>query len=156
MRHRTSSTGMLLGLATGTFLFLHVHPFSHPAHGRTEVVAYAKQQIGKPYVWAAAGPWSFDCSGLTQRAYAAQGIGIPRTSQEQWADGPRTDHPRRGDLVFFAGADGTASDPGHVGIYLGPHKMIDAYGLGTVVRVEGFGTRNSAPGLQDVIGYTDP
>jgi peptidoglycan DL-endopeptidase CwlO len=107
-------------------------------------------------LWGGTGPDEFDCSGLTQDAYAAQGVSIPRTSQDQWAAGPQTSSPKWGDLVFFAGVDGTSSAPGHVGIYLSPDEMIDAYGSGTVVRTESFGLSSSAGGLQDVVGYTDP
>lgn len=148
-----------IGLTLGTWLFLMTHGFgtlAHAAGPRGKVIAYAEAQIGKPYLWAGSGPYYFDCSGLTQNAYAAQGISIPRTSQAQWAAGPQTSSPHRGDLVFFAGADGTPSAPGHVGIYLSPNEMIDAYGSGTVVRVESFGLASSAAGLQSVVGYTDP
>ena len=60
--------------------------------------------------------------------------------------------------MFFAGADGTAAAPGHVGLVVDParHLMIDAYGAGTVVREETYGLPGSAPGLADPVGYTDP
>ncbi len=149
----------LIGLLLGSWLFIQFHGFGMLAHAsgsKSKVIAFAYAQLGKPYLWGGNGPDSFDCSGLTQHAYGAQGVSIPRTSQEQWAAGPQIGHPGPGDLVFFAGVDGTMSAPGHVGIYLGPHKMIDAYGRGTVVRVESFGLPSSATGLQDVVGYTNP
>jgi len=107
------------------------------------VLAFAQAQLGKPYVYGAAGPDNFDCSGLTLRAFQAVGIGLPRTSEEQWQAGPRlpADQLAVGDLVFF---DPEPSGlPGHVGIYAGNGLMIDAPHAGAVVRlepVEGFGT----------------
>ena len=122
-------------------------------------IAFAEQQIGAAYCYGAptggnCPPGTFDCSGLTYKAYNLPGS--DRTSEEQWANLPHVSKPVRGDLVFFVGGD-TALDPspGHVGIYLGPHKMIDAYAVGTQVRIESFGTAYSAPGLQ-LVGYADP
>ncbi|TDD61321.1 hydrolase [Actinomadura darangshiensis] len=93
-----------------------------------KVIAYARAQIGKPYVYGAEGPDTFDCSGLTMRAYQAAGITIPRTSQTQYHLGRHipqgTEQP--GDLVFFAGTEGTAANPGHVGLVIGAERMIEA------------------------------
>lgn len=123
-----------------------------------QVVAYAKARLGDPYVWGGTGPSGYDCSGLAMEAYASAGISIPRTSQEQWAAGPQVSTPRRGDLVFFAGSDGTDTSPGHVGVVVNPkrHIMIDAYGKNTLVRYDTYGEPGSAGGLQDVVGFTDP
>src|SRR6266498_2957460 len=73
------------------------------------VILYAAAQLGKPYLWGATGPDAFDCSGLAMMAYRAAGITISRTSQQQWAAGPRVQFRQQGpgDLVFFAGSDGT-------------------------------------------------
>lgn len=160
MRRRNSSASMLIGLSLGTFLVFHFHLFgtghSFPHGGsKAKVIAYAREQLGKPYLYGGTGPDSFDCSGLVMRAYGAAGVSLPRTTEAEWAAGPRTSHPRRGDLVFFTGSP-IDPPPGHVGIYLGPHKMIDAYANGTSVRVESFGLPSSAGGLQDPTGYTDP
>ncbi|MFG2335780.1 NlpC/P60 family protein [Streptomyces yangpuensis] len=92
---------------------------------------YAAAQIGKPYVWGAEGPGSFDCSGLTSQAWAHAGRSIPRTSQEQWARLPRVplDRLRPGDLVvYFPKAT-------HVGLYVGDGKVIQAPRPGSVVKV---------------------
>jgi len=93
-----------------------------------KVILFAAAQLGKPYQWGATGPDAFDCSGLAMMAYRAAGITIPRTSQQQWAAGPRVPPGQQepGDLVFFAGSDGTPQAPGHVGILLSPDLMIDA------------------------------
>jgi cell wall-associated NlpC family hydrolase len=119
-------------------------------------IGYARAQLGKPYVWGGTGPAGFDCSGLVMMAYRAAGITPPRTSQQQWAAGPRVARPRPGDLVFFAGSDGTVSSPGHVGLVIGPHRMIEAYASGYPVRVAAFGTPAAAPGDTDPVGFTRP
>lgn len=92
---------------------------------------YAAAQIGKPYLWGAEGPGSFDCSGLTSQAWAHAGRAIPRTSQEQWATLPRVplDRLRPGDLVvYFPKAT-------HVGLYIGAGKVIQAPRPGAKVKV---------------------
>ena len=131
-------------------------PVSDNGPAPASAIAYAEAQLGKPYQWGGTGPGSFDCSGLVMEAYQAAGITLPRTSQEMWATGARVSTPRRGDLVFFAGADGTDDDPGHVGLVLRAHLMIDAYASGTTVRIESYGLPSSAPGLTSVVGFTDP
>jgi len=114
-------------------------------------IGYAEQQLGKPYRWGGTGPDSFDCSGLVMMAYRAAGIDIPRTSQQQWKWGPRikASHVQPGDLVFFAGADGTATAPGHVGLVIGGGLMIEAYATGFPIRVAPYSGR-------DPIGFTRP
>jgi cell wall-associated NlpC family hydrolase len=121
-------------------------------------IAYAQAQLGKPYEWGATGPVAFDCSGLVMRAYASAGVNLARTSQEQWATERHVSDPAPGDLVFFAGADGTASAPGHVGLVVDPSRdlMIDAYAPGVPIHEETYGQPGSAPGLQDPVGFTDP
>jgi cell wall-associated NlpC family hydrolase len=127
-----------------------------PGKAAAQAITYAQRQIGLPYLWGGAGPGAFDCSGLVMEAYAAAGISIPRTSQEQWAWGPQVSTPQPGDLVFFAGADGTVTSPGHVGIVTGPHTMIEAYGTGYPIRYSQFGTAGSPPGDESPVGFTDP
>jgi len=131
-----------------------------PGKAAAVAIGYARGRLGCPYVWGGTGPCGsgFDCSGLVMQAYAAAGVTIQRTSQEQWASEPHVASPQRGDLVFFAGADGTAASPGHVGLIVDParHLMIDAYGAGTVVREETWGLPGSSPGLAFPVGFTDP
>lgn len=91
---------------------------------------------GAPYVWAATGPDSFDCSGLTQWAYAHAGLALPRTSREQWWVGP---HPsladlQPGDLLFWATDTSNPSTIHHVALYAGSGWMIHAPRTGDVVR----------------------
>ena len=132
------------------------------AGAAAQAIAYARQQIGCPYVWGGTGPCGqgFDCSGLAMEAYASAGVSIERTSQEQWASEQQVpaDQVRPGDLVFFPGADGTWTSPGHVGIVVDPAKdlMIDAYASGVPVGYATYGPAASLTGLNEVIGFTDP
>jgi cell wall-associated NlpC family hydrolase len=99
-------------------------------------ISVATQQIGDPYVWGATGPSSFDCSGLTQYAFAAAGIELPRVSRDQAAALPTipNDQIQRGDLMFFG------SPVYHVGIFLrwenGQAIMLHAPKPGASVREE--------------------
>ena len=106
-------------------------------------VAFAMRQLGVPYLWGGTGVGGFDCSGLTQAAYAAAGITIPRTSEQQWLALPHVpdDEPLQpGDLVFFNPGEFAAGLPGHVGIYVGNGEMIDAPHSDSVVQVEAVST----------------
>jgi peptidoglycan DL-endopeptidase CwlO len=127
-----------------------------PSSAAAQAIAYARAQLGKPYVWGGTGLDGYDCSGLVMQAYASAGVPIPRTSQDQWAAGPQVSSPQPGDLVFFAGGDGTPSAPGHVGLVIGPNLMIEAYATGYPVRVSAFGDVQAAPGDGDPVGYTAP
>lgn len=104
------------------------------------VLSWAEEQLGKPYKWAAAGPDSYDCSGLTMDAFAQSGITLPHNANAQWQQ--TRERPvaesmlAAGDLVFFAGSDGTRAAPGHVGIYVGDGEIIDAPYSGAKVRFD--------------------
>ena len=129
-----------------------------PAGTAGKVIAYAEAQLGKAYQYGAAGPDAFDCSGLAMMAYRAAGLYVPRTSQEQWQFGtwipPSAAQP--GDLVFFAGSDGTPQAPGHVGIVIGNGKMIEAYATGYPIRISTYGMPSLPPGDQVVAGVSHP
>jgi cell wall-associated NlpC family hydrolase len=86
-----------------------------------KAVAFAYAQLGKPYVWGATGPASYDCSGLVQAAWVSAGMAIPRTTYEQWAALPHVPMSaiQPGDLIFFDAI-------GHVAIYVGSNMIIDA------------------------------
>jgi peptidoglycan DL-endopeptidase CwlO len=122
-----------------------------PNQAVATAIAYAEQQLGKPYQWGGTGPDAFDCSGLVMMAYRAAGIDIARTSQAQWATEQRVpaSEVEPGDLVFFVGADGTPTSPGHVGLVIGNGKMIEAYETGFPIRVASYTDR-------DPIGFTRP
>jgi cell wall-associated NlpC family hydrolase len=97
-----------------------------------KALAFARAQIGKPCVWGASGPGSYDCSGLTQAAWKAAGVALPRATRDQVHAGRTVAlaDARPGDLVFFHG------DAGHVGLWLGDGMMIHAPKPGTYVREE--------------------
>ncbi|MEV3928028.1 C40 family peptidase [Streptomyces sp. NPDC049944] len=102
-----------------------------PSEAGSEAVRYAIEQIGKPYVWGAEGPESFDCSGLTSQAWSDAGRAIPRTSQEQWRELPRipVGSLRPGDLVvYFPKAT-------HVALYIGDGLVVQAPRPGASVKV---------------------
>ncbi|MFD8258031.1 NlpC/P60 family protein [Streptomyces griseoluteus] len=96
-----------------------------------QAVRYALDQLGKPYRWGAEGPASFDCSGLTSRAWARAGTPIPRTSQEQWARLPRVplNSLRPGDLVIYF------PEATHVALYLGGGRVVQAPRTGENVKI---------------------
>jgi cell wall-associated NlpC family hydrolase len=123
-----------------------------PNHVVSQAIAYAQQQLGKPYLWGGTGPDSFDCSGLVMMAYRAAGITIPRTSEVQWTWGPQIQagHEQPGDLVFFVGADGTPTSPGHVGMVLGKGMMIEAEQTGVPIHIVSYKDRGP------IIGFTRP
>ena len=114
-------------------------------------ISFAEQQLGKPYLYGGTGPDAYDCSGLVMMAYRAAGIYIPRTSEDQWLWGPQVpaSQVEPGDLVFFVGADGTPTAPGHVGIVIGGGMMVEAYATGYPIRIAPYGNR-------DPIGFTRP
>ncbi|MGW1889457.1 NlpC/P60 family protein [Streptomyces sp. NPDC002004] len=118
----SSGTGTGTGTSSGT-------AYSTKA---AKAIAFAKAQIGKPYVWGATGPGSFDCSGLTQAAWKAAGVSLPRTTWEQVKVGTTVpvSQAKPGDLVFFY------DDISHVGIYIGNGMMVHAPKPGAYVREE--------------------
>ncbi len=101
-----------------------------------KAVAVAKRQLGDPYVYGAAGPRAFDCSGLVQFAWRKAGVAIPRVTTSQYRAIDKKvswKHLRPGDLLFFHGK-------GHVGMYVGHGKMIHAPHSGSTVRIEKLGS----------------
>ena len=151
--------GLLLAAAHG-----HVPPVSGqtasvvqpgaaiPSPAAATAIAYARAQLGKPYVYGATGPDAFDCSGLVMMAYQAAGISIPRTSEDQWADLPHVSSPQPGDLVFFPGSDGTWTAPGHVALVISATQMIQAYATGYPIMVSPL----SGDGAGGIVGYARP
>jgi cell wall-associated NlpC family hydrolase len=168
-----SRLGLVSAAAAGIWLATVLHPQAHQGHGHrglsavldsigaapsgsaeSRAVSYARAQLGKPYIWGGTGPDGFDCSGLAMEAWRSAGVGIARTSQQQWAT---LRHIRRSqlqpaDLIFYAGSDGTVASPGHVVIYIGHGRVIQAYGNGVPVEVTPLDDVR-AGGLT---GYADP
>ncbi|WP_344290447.1 NlpC/P60 family protein [Streptomyces synnematoformans] len=107
-----------------------------PASGRGALaVAAARGAVGTPYVWGGASPAGFDCSGLTQWAYARAGVSIPRTSQAQRHAGRQVPlaEARPGDLVTYR------ADASHVGMYVGGGQVVHAPYPGAAVRYDPVG-----------------
>ncbi|GAA2785242.1 C40 family peptidase [Streptomyces showdoensis] len=106
-------------------------PVTAPNARAAEAIAFAQAQLGKPYVWGATGPSAYDCSGLTQAAWRAAGVSLPRTTYTQINAGRRVSRSELapGDLVFFY------SGISHVGLYIGGGQMIHAPRPGAPVRI---------------------
>ncbi|MER8041854.1 NlpC/P60 family protein [Streptomyces sp. NPDC094032] len=117
-------TGILKGLSSAT-----------TPEGK-RAVQFATAQIGKPYEWGAEGPGTYDCSGLTQRAWGSAGRPIPRTSQEQWRLLPHVaiEDMRPGDLIVYF------KDASHIGMYVGNGAIVHAPRPGRNVTVAGAGS----------------
>lgn len=122
-------------------------PANVPVSGRAAAaVASARAQIGKPYVWGATGPGSFDCSGLTSYVWRQAGVSLPRTSRDQYAAGVKVSRSslQPGDLVYFG------SPIYHVAIYIGGGTMITAPQPGQVVKYQ------ALTAFSDYTGATRP
>jgi cell wall-associated NlpC family hydrolase len=108
-------------------------------------IAFAYDRLGTPYLWGGTGTAAdngeFDCSGLTQAAYASVGVNIPRVAADQWYAGPHVprDQLKPGDLVFFATDVNDPSTIHHVGIYVGGGAMIDSPHTGATMRFDPVG-----------------
>jgi peptidoglycan DL-endopeptidase CwlO len=112
-----------------------------PSGAAARAVAFARSQLGRPYVWGAAGPSAYDCSGLVLAAYRSAGLWLPRVSRAQWHAGPRVGlgELAPGDLVFFAYDPGNPSSIHHVGMYVGGGAMVEAPYSGASVRIASIG-----------------
>ncbi|MZF88499.1 C40 family peptidase [Streptomyces sp. SID5643] len=110
-----------------------------------KAVAFATRELGKPYVWGAEGPDSYDCSGLTSQAWLTAGVVIPRTSQEQWRLLRRVPvgKMRPGDLIIHN------ADASHVSLYIGGGRMIHAPRPGRHVTV-------APAGSMEILGVVRP
>ena len=121
--------------------------------GAVKAIDFAKQQLGKWYLWGGVGPDRFDCSGLVMMAWRQAHVDIARTTFAQWDTEKHIPESAvvPGDLVFFAGSDGSMTNPGHVAIVTNPprHVIIEAYATGYQIR---YSTWNRS----DLVGFTDP
>jgi cell wall-associated NlpC family hydrolase len=99
---------------------------------------WALTQLGKPYQWGAAGPGTYDCSGLTMVAWAHAGVSLLHFTGYQWDEGPHVplDQLQRGDLLFYATNNSDPNTIHHVGIYIGNGMMVDAPFTGALVRID--------------------
>lgn len=110
-----------------------VNPAPIASSSRASIaINYARAQLGKPYVWGAAGPNAFDCSGLTMAAWRAAGVSLGHFTGSQYSAGTHVSYAQLqpGDLVFFY------SGHSHVGLYIGNGQMIDAPNSHSVVKIE--------------------
>lgn len=103
-------------------------------------------KLGRPYVWGAEGPDSFDCSGLVQWAYAQAGVRMPRVTYQQWVTGPQVplSQAQPGDLLFWRNDPTNPGYISHVAIYWGNGKMLHAPHTGDVVKIANVYTKNLA------------
>ncbi len=152
--HSASYVAQVLAVARS----LGLGPFG-PAPAGDRAVEYALAQVGTPYRWGGETPGvGFDCSGLTQAAYASAGVVLPRVAQDQFRAGPAVPDGAPlapGDLVFFGPTPATAT---HVGLVVDPAGlMVDAPHPGAAVRVEPFPTVVGRPWGGDLyLGATAP
>jgi cell wall-associated NlpC family hydrolase len=100
-------------------------------------IGFALGEVGKPYVWGATGPNTYDCSGLMLRAFQAAGINLPRVSRQQFYAGGHVpiDQAQPGDLLFYATDPSDPSTIHHVVLYMGNDQMVEAPYTGEKVRV---------------------
>ena len=115
-----------------------------PSGAAGRAVAFARSQLGKPYIWGASGPSAYDCSGLVMAAHRHAGVWLPRVSREQWNAGPHVGlgSLAPGDLVFFAYNAGNPATIHHVGMYVGGGVMVEAPYSGASVRIGSIGRRD--------------
>ncbi|HEY0637861.1 MAG TPA: C40 family peptidase [Pseudonocardiaceae bacterium] len=106
-----------------------------PTEAAGTAIAFALAQIGKPYVWGATGPNSFDCSGLMLRAYEAAGIQLPRVSRQQVNAGAKLpiENALPGDMLFWARDRNDLRTVHHVAMYLGGGQIVEAQQTGVPV-----------------------
>jgi cell wall-associated NlpC family hydrolase len=130
-----SDEGNIATFAPGAYF-----PQPAPGHapavsvGVQRAISFASQQLGEPYVWAAAGPSSWDCSGLTMMAWRAGGISLPHYSAAQFAASTPISviDLKPGDLVFWGGSPSTIH---HVALYIGNNLIIQAPHTGAYVEI---------------------
>jgi len=107
----------------------------------TTAITFALAQLDKPYVFGAAGPDAFDCSGLTMAAWSQAGVALPHFTGTQATVGTAVTDPSLmspGDLILVPGDDGTLAAPGHVGMYLGDGLVVNASSPKTGIRVQAY------------------
>jgi cell wall-associated NlpC family hydrolase len=108
-----------------------------PAGVAGAAIEFALGEVGKPYVWGATGPNTYDCSGLVLRAFQAAGINLPRVSRQQFYAGGHVPvaQAQAGDLLFYATDPSDPATIHHVVVYLGDGQMVEAPYTGERVRV---------------------
>jgi cell wall-associated NlpC family hydrolase len=118
-------------------------PVGNGGAGHPSAASIALHYLGVPYVWGGASPSGFDCSGLVMYVYAQLGISLPHYTVAQWNASQPVSSPAPGDLVFFNGL-------GHVGIYIGGGRFVDAPHTGSVVRIDSMSSFGGYDGARRV------
>jgi cell wall-associated NlpC family hydrolase len=156
-RRRKNLAGPAVAVATFAALAHYSHAPSQTATDTstaratgTALVKRAESVTGDPYVWGAKGPSAFDCSGLVQWSLGQLGVAAPPSSELQWAWVTRIsyDQLRPGDLIFEQWSGDTQAAPGHVVIYAGDGKVVEAPHTGADVQI-----RKWSPNETQIIGY---
>jgi cell wall-associated NlpC family hydrolase len=111
--------------------------------GHAAAASIALRYLGVPYVYGGASPSGFDCSGLVMYVYAQLGISLPHYTVAQWNATQPVSSPAPGDLVFFNGL-------GHVGIYIGGGRFVNAPHTGSVVRIDSISSFGGYDGARRV------
>ena len=118
-------------------------PTGNGGAGHPAAASIALRYLGVPYVWGGASPSGFDCSGLVMYVYAQLGISLPHYTVAQWNATEPIASPAPGDLVFF-------NSLGHVGIYIGGGRFVDAPHTGSVVRIDSLSSFGGYDGARRV------
>jgi cell wall-associated NlpC family hydrolase len=118
-------------------------PTGSPGAGHAAAASIALRYLGVPYAWGGASPSGFDCSGLVMYVYAQLGISLPHYTVAQWNATDPISSPAPGDLVFFNGL-------GHVGIYIGGGRFVNAPHTGSVVRIDSMSSFGGYDGARRV------
>jgi peptidoglycan DL-endopeptidase CwlO len=118
-------------------------PTGNGGAGHAAAASIALRYLGVPYVWGGASPSGFDCSGLVMYVYAQLGISLPHYTVAQWNATEPVSSPAPGDLVFF-------NSLGHVGIYIGGGRFVDAPHTGSVVRIDSISSFGGYDGARRV------
>lgn len=115
-----------------------------------KAINLTKEYLGTPYKWGGEQPGGFDCSGLLQYVWGKQGVSIPRTTYDQFKAGQAVSRGalQPGDAVFFKGSDSQDGLPGHVGMYIGGGKFIEAPHTGANVQISSLSNRTDYQGAR--------
>ena len=149
----TPSEQQEMNIGSGGFWFHYSGELPVPTGRAAIAVAYAESKLGDDYVYGGNGPNVFDCSGLTQEAWKAAGVSIPRTSYEQFAELPHISRSQLqpGDLIyFFPSPEG----PSHVAIYIGNNMYIQATHPGSYLEWASLDPSSEYYGAMPIAGYT--
>jgi len=142
---QTKNAGQTVTMPTGTQATIQGKPQARDI----AAVKLAESFIGTPYQWGGSSPKSgFDCSGLLQYVWGREGVQIPRTTYQQFQTGTPVAKAnlQPGDAVYFTGSDPKGDLPGHVGMYIGGGKFVEAPHTGADVQV------STLAGRQDYVG----